>query len=126
MVQQLTWAFGAIFVAVGVLGFVPGATSGGYLLGIFEVDSLHNMVHLLSGVVALLVAGMAPTYARMYFQVFGVVYLLVTISGFVMGSAAGLFVVNMADNILHVAISAVALWAGFLSKGDGVAPMPLS
>lgn len=113
------WAkvFGIVFLAVGILGFVPGITSNGHLLGIFEVDALHNVIHLLSGIIALVVAFRSDMAARMYFKVFGVIYLIVTIVGFVHGSSVlGLIGVNMADNLLHLVISVLALWIGFGMK----------
>ncbi|MBC7764794.1 DUF4383 domain-containing protein, partial [Microbacteriaceae bacterium] len=43
--------FGVVFVAIGVLGFVPGVTTeDGLLLGIFQVSPLHNVIHILSGI----------------------------------------------------------------------------
>lgn len=123
MLQKLALTFGIILTAVGVLGFVPGITSDGTLLGIFEVDVLHNIIHLLSGLLALGAArgmGLSP---RRYFQVFGVVYAVVTIAGFLQGETVlGLIGVNMADNVLHLAIAAVALYAGFGMK-DSVVDM---
>ena len=117
MIQKLAWAFAATFVVVGILGFVPGVTSNGMLLGIFMVDGLHNIIHLLSGILAGLAAMGSGSYARLYFKVFGVVYALVTILGFTMdGSVLGLIMVNVADNVLHLVIAAVALWAGFGMK----------
>ncbi len=113
----MAWVFGVVFLAVGVLGFVPGITSGGMLLGIFEVDALHNVIHLLSGVAAIAAASGTGAYARLYFKVFGVVYALVTVLGFSMaGNVLGLIMVNMADNLLHVVIAAVALYIGFGMK----------
>src|SRR3989344_7392693 len=113
--QKLARVFGYVFVAVGVLGFVPGVTSGGQLLGIFQVDTLHNIVHLLTGVLALVAASGAGTNARLYFQVFGVVYALVTVLGFLSGSVLGMMT-NSADNVLHLVIAAVALYVGFGKK----------
>jgi hypothetical protein len=58
----------------------------------------------------------------LYFQVFGVVYGLVTVVGFLQGDTVlGLIGVNMADNVLHLAIAAVALYAGFGMKEDRMA-----
>jgi hypothetical protein len=116
MVQTLAWVFGIVLILVGVLGFVPGVTSDMMLLGIFHVDALHNIVHIVSGLAALAAAwGMYSS--RRYFQVFGVVYGLVAVLGFVGGdNVLGVLVVNMADNLLHVAIAAVALYAGFMLK----------
>ncbi|PYL96244.1 MAG: DUF4383 domain-containing protein, partial [Verrucomicrobia bacterium] len=45
--------FGIVFLAVGILGFVPGVTSDvngmPMLLGIFHVNTAHNLVHIVSG-----------------------------------------------------------------------------
>jgi len=103
--------FGWIFLLVGILGFVPGITSSGHLLGIFEVNTLHNIIHIATGVFALIFANSAP---KQYFKVFGIVYLIVTIVGFVQGDTVlGLIGVNLADNLLHLVISVVALAVGF-------------
>jgi hypothetical protein len=105
--------FGIVLVLVGVLGFIPGITADGHLLGIFEVDTVHNIVHILTGIVALLLAG-TEAKARMFFKVFGVIYALVLVLGLLMdGDVLGLFHVNMADNVLHLVIAVVALWIGF-------------
>lgn len=118
MVQTLAWVFGVVLLLIGVLGFVPGITTDGMLLGLFEVDMMHSIVHIVSGLAAL-AAAWGLYSARLYFQVFGVVYALVTVVGFVMGgSILGLFMVNMADNLLHLVIAAVALYAGFMMKEE--------
>src|SRR3712207_2099398 len=68
LVRNATKAVGAVFLLVGVLGFIPGITSnydamefaghesGAELLGIFQVSILHNIVHLLFGVAGLAMA----------------------------------------------------------------------
>ena len=116
MIQTLAWVFGVVLLLVGVLGFVPGVTNDMMLLGIFHVDMLHNLVHILSGLAALAAAwGMYSS--RLYFQVFGIIYGLVAVLGLVGGdSVLGIIGVNMADNFLHVLIAAVALYAGFMMK----------
>lgn len=121
MVQKLAWVFGIVFVVIGLLGFVPALTPGGNLLGIFTVDPLHNIIHLLSGILAL-GAVLAGNYARLYFQVFGVVYAVVAVVGFMQGDTVlGLIVTNTADHVLHLVIAAVALWAGFGMKEGSMA-----
>ena len=101
--------FGFVALLIGILGFVPGISSGGsgsgYLLGIFAINPLHNMIHIVTGLVAIFAGYYANgSFARMYALVFGLVYALVTVLGFtplVMdGSLLGLIPVNMADNIL--------------------------
>lgn len=116
MVKKWAKIFGIVFLLVGVLGFIPGITSDGLLLGIFEVDTVHNIIHLLSGIVALAVSS-SDKGAKWYFIVFGVVYALVTVLGFVStGKVLGLIHVNMADNILHLVIALAALVIGFTAK----------
>jgi len=108
---------GAVLTLVGILGFVPALAPGGNLLGIFAIDPIHNIVHILSGVVGLAVAYLANgAYSRWYAGVFGVVYGLVTIVGFIEGNTVlGLITVNLADNLLHLAITAASLAVFFLA-----------
>lgn len=113
-VKTLANVFGVVLLLIGVLGFVPGLVMDGKLLGIFEVNALHNVVHLLSGAVALIAGMTSIDYSKLYFKVFGVVYALVTVLGFLTGNGLlGLLPVNMADNVLHLVIAASSLYLGF-------------
>lgn len=113
MIRKLAILFGVVFVAVGLLGFVPGITTDGKLLGIFQVSTLHNIIHLLSGIAALIAAG-NEAYARLYFRIFGVVYGLVAIIGWLQGTTVlGLIDVNVADNVLHTVLAIAILAVGF-------------
>ena len=116
MIQKITWYFGYLMTAVGILGFLPFLVINGNLLGIFEVSFLHNFVHLATGLVALYVANMNnENSSKMFFKVFGVVYGLVAILGLLMGgNILGLIMVNMYDNLLHIVITAGALYIGFM------------
>jgi len=116
MLKTAAIIFGIVFLLVGVLGFVPGITTGQMLLGIFHVNAVHNIVHLLSGAVALITGLTSTAAARMYFRVFGIVYALVAILGFFIGNGLllGLISNNMADTWLHVLIALVALALGFV------------
>ncbi len=114
-IRVLSALFGIAFVLAGIAGFLPNFVTDGKLLGIFEVDSMHNMVHLLSGVIALLAASRS-SYARLYFQIFGILYGIVAVVGFVRGGDLFMMHVNMADNILHLVIAVVALYIGFVFK----------
>ena len=116
MVRTMANVFGVVFLLVGILGFVPGVTTDGHLLGIFHVNTAHNVVHILSGLAALIAANVSERAALNYFRIFGVVYALVAILGFVAGGNApvlGIIANNPADNWLHAAIAAVALALGF-------------
>jgi hypothetical protein len=118
-------AVGAVFVLVGILGFVPGITSsysdmgfaghtsGAKLLGIFQVSILHNIVHLLFGVAGLAAARTASG-ARAFLVGGGVVYLVLWIYGLVVGhdSAANFVPVNTADNWLHLVLGVAMIGLG--------------
>lgn len=117
MLTILTYVFGFVFLAIGVLGFIPAAAPQDMLLGYFHVNMLHNLVHIVTGIIALVVAfGRCSccTPSR-FFQVFGIVYGLVAILGFWYGESPilGLVANNMADNLLHTAIAAASLYLGF-------------
>lgn len=111
--------FGAVYLLVGLLGFaVTGgvgfiATEGGLLLGIFEVNPLHNIAHLLIGG-ALLVAGLANARAAKGVNTtVGAVYLLLGIVGFFLtGTAANILALNVPDHFLHLASAVVLLGVG--------------
>jgi hypothetical protein len=126
MLKTAAVVFGIVFLVAGVLGFVPAVTTDGMLLGIFHVNTVHNVVHLLSGAVALWAGMTSVSNARLYFRVFGIVYGLVAVLGFVSGDEPilGLIANNAADNWLHVAIAVVSLWLGFGVKGEGEAVRP--
>jgi hypothetical protein len=108
--------FGAVYVLVGLLGFaVTGgvgfiATEGGLLLGIFEVNPLHNVAHLLIGA-ALLIAGFVSVAAsKAVNAIIGGAYLLLGIVGFFLaGTAANILALNTADHFLHLASAIVLL-----------------
>ena len=122
---------GASFLLVGVLGFVPGATtdygqlalashsSEAKLLGLFQVSVLHNLVHLAFGVIGLTAARTAAG-ARTFLLGAGVTYLVLTVYGVLIdqNSAANFVPVNSADNALHVALGLGMVAAGLvLGKG---------
>jgi len=115
MTKTLALLFGAVFVLVGILGFIPAVAPNEHLLGIFHVNAAHNAVHLLSGVVAIICGLASERAAILFFRIFGVVYGLVAVLGLVGGDRPILGIIsnNMADVWLHIAIAAVSLMIGF-------------
>ena len=113
--QKAAAALGAVFLLVGILGFVPGITSdystmefAGFdsdakLLGIFEVSVLHNLVHLLFGIAGLVMARRWAS-ARTYLLGGGVIYLVLWVYGLLIdkSSDANFVPVNSADDWLHL------------------------
>ncbi|MBA3758028.1 DUF4383 domain-containing protein [Candidatus Saccharibacteria bacterium] len=114
MLKQLSMAVGVVFLLIGILGFVPGVTNDqDLLLGIFLVGLLQNLIHIVGGVAAIL-AAKSEDLSQMYFRVFGVVYAVIALIGVVQGNTVlGLFDINAAENILHVAIAVAFLAIGF-------------
>lgn len=126
-VQRAAAAVGAVFLLVGILGFVPGITSSyadlqvaghhseAKLLGIFEVSVLHNLVHLLFGIAGLAMARGWDS-ARSYLVGGGVIYLLLFVYGLVISgdSHANFVPVNSADNWLHLLLGLGMVVLGIL------------
>ncbi len=114
---------GAVLTLVGILGLATATGTNGVeqLLGL-DVNLLHNLVHLLTGLVGLVVGFKAMQHARMYALVFGVVYLVVAIDGFVgLGIGNALFGhVNQVDNFIHLALGVAGLGAYFADKNQVV------
>ena len=115
MLKNIGLAFGVILVLAGLAGYVPALTPDGKLLGVFAVNGAHNIVHILTGVIAMAIALASPANMAMFFKIFGVVYALVAVLGFFAGDQPllGMIAHNMPDMWLHVAIAAVSLWLGF-------------
>lgn len=115
--QTVAAAFGAIYVLVGIIGFFVdhqgfADTHGGKLLGIFEVNPLHNVVHILIGVV-LLAAARTLASARSANTAIGAAYLLVGVLGlFLLDSDANILALNGADNVLHLGSAVLLLAVG--------------
>jgi uncharacterized protein DUF4383 len=115
MIKALAVIFGIVFLAVGILGFVPGITTGDMLLGIFMVNPAHSVVHIASGIIFLLAAMAGAGPSRLWFQIFGIIYAIVAIWGFAVGTGNTLWIVsnNPADTWLHVVLAVVMLLIGF-------------
>lgn len=119
MLKKAALAVGVVFLLIGVLGFIPGITSDGKLLGLFAVDGLHNLVHILSGA-AFLAASQRADWSRLAFKVMAVVYGLVTLLGFMTGEGEilGLIPTNGMDNLLHLLLTAAFVYFGFIAPAD--------
>jgi hypothetical protein len=122
----------AVFLLVGILGFIPGVTtdydgmtfagheSTAMLLGLFHVSILHNIVHLLFGIVGLVMARTVAG-ATGFLIGGGVVYLLLWVYGLIIDfdSGANFVPVNTADNWLHL-----ILGVGMVGLGLALRPAP--
>lgn len=128
-VQTAAMVVGATFLAVGILGFIPGITtnydelafagedSEAELLGLFQVSILHNLVHLAFGIAGLALARTIDG-ARTYLIGGGVIYLALWLLGVVGG--ADWIPANTADHWLHFALGAGMIGIGYLTGRERV------
>jgi hypothetical protein len=126
-VQKASAAVGAVFLLVGILGFIPGITtnyselalfghhSDALLLGIFKVSVLHNLVHVLFGLAGLALSRTVAS-ARAIQIWGGVIYHVLWLYGLLISenSAANFVPLNTADNWLHFVLGAGMIALGVL------------
>ena len=116
-VQMVALLFGAIYLAAGVLGFLP-FLGGSYsltdhaLLGIFQVNLLHNLVHIVIGIAGLAAAASLAN-SRTFCQVVGVILLLLGVLGVFVAKPFGLLDIGGLDIALHLVSGAVLAYFGF-------------
>jgi hypothetical protein len=120
--QKLAGVFGVIFILVAVLGFIsPGGLvmamdpTTGMVLGVFPVNLLHNIVHLLFGIWGL-VASRAWSGSKTFFTVGGIIYVILTCVGFLWPTGFGLVPLGGADIWLHGVLAIAMLGIGLTAK----------
>jgi hypothetical protein len=117
MLRIMAILFGVGFIFAGVAGYMPSFNTDGLLFGFFEVNAMHNMIHIGSGVLAIM-AATSHSLTRLYFKLLGLFYGVVAVLGFVWNGDMGMMMMHMnaADNFLHTGIAVVALYLGFVTK----------
>jgi len=145
LVRRFAMVMGVVFLLVGILGFVPPllthpadahAMHGealrvtafeGYLLGLFHVNVLHSLVHVLFGIMGI---AMARTFdsARLYARIVAVGYGLLVVMGLVpaLDTVFGLIPIHGNDVWLHALIAAVAAYFGFAAPVERTGDSALS
>ena len=118
MANRVATILGVVFLLVGILGFVMPHALGAHL------SLTHNIIHLVSGAISLwLGLKGTPSAARNFCIVFGAVYLLLGIAGFVLGTGAermfavipGQLELGTADHVIHVVLGGIYLIGGFMT-----------
>lgn len=111
--KNLSMAFGIAFLGAGILGFFPNPLVSPD--GLFEVNAMHNLVHILTAGVFITGALVSEKAARVTVQSVGIAYVGVTILGFLTKGhlLLGLVHINEADKWLHTGLALVILAAGF-------------
>lgn len=118
-IQRVATISGALFVLVGLVGFIAGAAghpmmnmSTDMLLGLFPVNSLHNAVHMLFGVWGLW-AGRNAGRSVAYALGSGAAYLVLAICGVFTPVLLGIVPIGGYDVLLHLVLAVVLAGAGF-------------
>jgi hypothetical protein len=124
-------AFGVVFLLVGIAGFIPGLlqaphaehpqlavnASYGLLFGLFPVNVLHNIVHVLFGIWGLAASRTFPA-ARTYARAVAIIYAVLTVAGFIPGldTMFGLVPLFSNDIWLHALLAAVGAYFGWVHR----------
>jgi hypothetical protein len=124
MVRRVAMVFGIVFLLVGILGLVSAGgmsmdadPAPAMVLGLFPVNLLHNIVHLLFGVWGL-VAARSFAGAKMYAQTAGIIYIVLAICGLVIPTTFGLIPIGGNDIWLHAIFGIVLAAVGFTAKEE--------
>jgi Domain of unknown function (DUF4383) len=123
LAQKVALIFGVVFILVAVGGFItPGGMgmeanidTAPRELGLFPINLLHNLVHLLFGIWGVLASRTHPA-ARTYCRVGGVIYLVLMVLGFVAPDTFGLIPIGGNDIWLHALLGLVLAGVGFTSR----------
>jgi hypothetical protein len=119
------WALiaGVTLVLVGILGFVPNPIVGAQAGALAPTDTLHNIVHLGTGLLALYISrqtGMALVNGVIGF---GVLYVVIFVAVVASPNLFGLFSIpaNIVLHLIHIALAVVSLGAGFMARNEAPA-----
>jgi hypothetical protein len=126
--QKLAGVFGVIFILVAVLGFIsPGGLvmamdpTTGMVLGVFPVNLLHKIVHQAFGVWGL-IGSRTWSGSKSFFSAGGVIYVVLTLVGFLSPMGFGLVPLGGADIWLHAVLAIAMLGIGLTAKPAALAP----
>lgn len=123
---------GIIYIVVAVAGFIPPlltpVTGGpavsittlyGNLLGLFPVNLLHTLVHLIIGVWGVM-AFRSFSGARSYSKVVGILFIILTVMGLIPGlnTLFGLVPLFGLDVLLHAVTAVAGLYFGFVAPAE--------
>ena len=115
MVKSLAVLIGLAFMAAGIVGFIPGLTRDEMLFHTLHVDVIHNVAHIIIGMI-LLFAGLGSVRAsRLSFRVFGIIYAILGIWGLIVAPRHILWIVfdSRSEAWLRIVIGVIFLFLGF-------------
>ena len=116
---------GIVLVAVGVLGFISNPIVGTSSNALLPTDTLHNIIHLVTGLLALYIAfGLRGDTQANATLGFGVLYAVIFVAVFASPNFFGLFSVpaNTALHVIHAALAVVSLAIGWMARNRDIRP----
>jgi len=118
-VRKLGYLWGFLFLLGGILGFVPAITKDEMFLGFFMVNTPHNILHMISGILFLIASVAGAKAARNWFYIFGTFYAALSLIGFWEGDKMifNLISNNRIDSWGHGFLATVLLAVGFTNRG---------
>ena len=120
--QRISIGFGVVYLAVGVLGFIPGITvpssqpGQGLLLGIFAVNAIHNIAHLILGAL-MLYAGSSAARFWVLSRTLAAVFAVLVVGSVIAPIAEGV-AINLPDTGLHLVSAVLMAWLAFGSRHE--------
>jgi hypothetical protein len=117
MAKTIGMLLGWIYVIVGIAGFIPAlggsfSMTGSTLLGIAQVNALHNIVHLVIGIAGVTMSR-TEEGAGTFCKTFGVILLLLGVIGFITPNLFGILPIGGGDIWIHLITGAILAIAGF-------------
>ena len=114
--KRFAFVFGVVFALLGIAGLVPVLCPDGRLFGVLATNEPHNLFHLATGALGVVMSLGTRGFARRYFRIVGVVYGLIAVMGFLEGGRGMLLGMSMngPDNVLDLAVAVISLAIGFL------------
>jgi hypothetical protein len=111
---------GLVLVAAGVIGFLNTPLAGSSANALLATDTVHNVVHVLTGLVALGIAfGLKGAQQVTAVLGFGVLYVIIFVAVLLSPTLFGLFSVsaNAPIHVIHAAVAVVTLAVGLMARG---------
>ena len=111
---------GVVLIAAGLVGFLNTSIAGDQPGALLQVDAIHNVVHIVTGVLALYIAfGLKGTQQVNAIIGFGILYVVIFVAVLVSPTLFGIFKVsaNLPIHVIHAAVAIVSLAVGYMARG---------
>ena len=118
MIRAYAALVGIVLMVVGLLGFISNRIVGGGS-ALFLTGTVHNIVHLATGALALAIAFVLPADRQVTGVIgFGVLYLVVFLALLVSPTLVGLlsYPVNAADQLLHIGLAVISFLVAWTAR----------